>query len=159
MALGESNYDSRGGGQLRGDKRKSPGRCVSEILTVRCPSAAGCRLRGCDCCHPQGRDLWPGAVLAGFVFSISERHKSNRALITTATIDPLELPGLVAAYASTCRARQEEYRLSRRGIAEKPSSPDTVPLHRAVPRWTYTEIFQIRSPASSSPKLSYIPCR
>src|ERR1700730_16540145 len=56
--------------------------------------------------RPQGRDLWPGAVLAGFVFSISERHKSNRALITTATIDPLELPGLVAAYSSTCRARR-----------------------------------------------------
>jgi hypothetical protein len=49
--------------------------------------------------------------------------------------------------------------LSRRGIAEKPSSPDMEPLHRAVPRWTYTEIFQIRSPASSSPKPLYIPCR
>jgi hypothetical protein len=102
----------------------------------------GCRLRGCDCCHPQGRDLWPGAVLAGFVFSISERHKSNKALITTATIDPLVLPGLVAAYASTCRAswRPDLDEAVARAV-DFPASGYCNPRHEHRPALTETARF------------------
>jgi len=46
--------------------------------------------------------LWLGAPLGDCAFSTSDRHKSNNALMKTATIGPLELAGLVATYASTC---------------------------------------------------------
>src|SRR5262249_3533576 len=45
----------------------------------------------------QGVHLWLGAAAGGFAFSISDRHKSNSALMTTATIGPLVRAGLVAA--------------------------------------------------------------
>jgi transcriptional regulator with XRE-family HTH domain len=43
--------------------------------------------------------------VGGFILEISVRHKSNRALTTTAVIGPLEPPGCAATYASTCRTR------------------------------------------------------
>src|SRR5262249_52539146 len=53
-----------------------------------------------------------GAPL-GDCFSISDRHNSNNALMMTATTGPLELPGLVATYASTCWTRSESVELAR----------------------------------------------
>ena len=37
--------------------------------------------------------------MGGFILEISVRHKSNRALTTTAVIGPLEPPGCAATYA------------------------------------------------------------
>src|ERR1700730_13581739 len=37
-----------------------------------------CKLRGCDCRRPQGRDLWPGAVLAGGAGSVPRKTTIKR---------------------------------------------------------------------------------
>jgi hypothetical protein len=56
---------------------------------------------------------WLGAVVGDCAFSISARHKLKNALMIIATIGPLELAGLVAAYASTSRTRTESVELAR----------------------------------------------
>ena len=56
---------------------------------------------------------WLGAVLGDCAFSISARHKLKNVLMIIATIGPLELAGLVAAYASTSRTRTESVELAR----------------------------------------------
>src|SRR5262245_33941672 len=57
--------------------------------------------------------LWLGAVLGDCVFSISARHKLKNALMMIATIGPLELAGLAATYASTCRTRSVSVELAK----------------------------------------------
>src|SRR6516162_1755784 len=60
-----------------------------------------------------GFHLWLGAVLGGRAFSISARHKLKNALMMIGTIGPLELAGLAATYASTCRTRSVSVELAR----------------------------------------------
>src|SRR5262245_57289960 len=57
--------------------------------------------------------LWLGAVLGDCAFSISARHKLKNALMMIGTIGPLELAGLAATYASTCRTRSVSVELAR----------------------------------------------
>jgi len=57
--------------------------------------------------------LWLGAALGGCAFSISARHKLKNALMMIGTIGPLELAGLAATYASTCRTRSVSVELAR----------------------------------------------
>src|SRR6516164_8180375 len=56
---------------------------------------------------------WLGAVLGDCAFSISVRHKLKNALMMIGTIGPLELAGLAATYASTCRTRSVSVELAR----------------------------------------------
>src|SRR5262245_4650076 len=57
--------------------------------------------------------LWVGAGLGDCAFSISARHKLKNALMMIGTIGPLELAGLAATYASTCRTRSVSVELAR----------------------------------------------
>ena len=57
--------------------------------------------------------LWLGAGLGDCAFSISVRHKLKNALMMIGTIGPLELAGLAATYASTCRTRSVSVELAR----------------------------------------------
>ena len=56
---------------------------------------------------------WLGAVLGDCAFSISARHKLKNALMIMATIGPLALAGLLAAYDSTSRTRSVSVELAR----------------------------------------------
>jgi hypothetical protein len=79
-----------------------------------CQSFVDLRLcRTCLVRQPIWVHRWLGAVLGDCAFSISARHKLKNALMIIATIGPLELAGLVAAYASTSRTRTESVELAR----------------------------------------------
>src|SRR5262249_39237318 len=55
--------------------------------------------------------VWAG--LGDLAFSISARHKLKNALMMIGTIGPLDLAGLAATYASTCRTRSVSVELAR----------------------------------------------
>jgi len=87
---------------------------VNRLSIGKAVESAGTGLRStCSAMASASFHLWLGAGLGDCAFSISARHKLKNVLMMIGTIGPLELAGLAATYASTCRTRSVSVELAR----------------------------------------------